>query len=137
MFIFNKKTPNTLKIEYKPKLEPFMSSYLKSNINTRINPKIENINATTWSRVEFEKSREDNNDFFSFPHKEKDSLVSSISKEDKNDKNDPLLAVVSIKVIYHLGSFIGKWALKQIRSTGFLNWFHPWIINRHSHFYRN
>jgi hypothetical protein len=129
MFLFNKKNPNPSKIEYKPKLEPFMSSHFKPSVNIMNTPKIGNINNTMWTRIEFEKSREDAHAIISFPYKGKGTLVSSIVKDDKKKNNENQLILFCKN--------LSKWLSKQIRSTGFLNWFHPWIVIRHSHFYRD
>jgi hypothetical protein len=128
MFLFNKKTPDYLKLEYKPNLEYLMSSHLKSNIKSITTPNIENKNKNhiKWARIEFEKSRNYDSDYFFLPYEE--TLVSSLLKDRRKKKDENQLILFF--------NYFSEWLDKQIRSTGFLNWFHPWIAIRHRYFYR-
>jgi hypothetical protein len=129
MFLFARKNSTV----YKPKVENNLSSYSKTNIEHFIAPMIENnTKPNLWRRQAFDKSKDDEMDYFISPYP--GTLVSSLTKETQRNTENYL--VVLCKNMYYLGAFFGKWLGKQMRYTGFLCWFHPWIVNRHRYFYR-
>jgi hypothetical protein len=127
MFLFTKKSFGTF---YKPNIENIMSSNSYVNPNTNI-VKITN-SPVSWTRTFFDKSQD--TDYYFYNSYYQGTLDSYLSKN-KNKKNEHLV-VELCKNIYYLGYFFNKWLSNQIRSTGFLNLFHPWFVIRHRYFYR-
>lgn len=129
MFPFTKKSG----IFYKPNIENIMSSYFctKPKPKSPILSKENNYNNTYWTRIQLDITNDYEFDFSNSPRQH--TLVSSVQLQ-KEKKEKSITGV--LKNIYYLGYFWNKWVWKQIFGSGFMNWFHPWIVIRHRYFYR-
>ena len=133
MFLFNMNRPITSHINVKyPSYKPKIDSHVSHEVTPLPSP-------IKWTRRHFETAffnEDEVMDSFSL----NDSFIDTLAFSNRTTSNTLIAKKNSFdtlcKNVYYLGYFFNKWWRKLVCSSGFLNWFHHWIVIRHRHFYR-